>query len=131
MSNNPHQNIQGPLADNNSTNFMGSGVPPASSGPLSFQFQEGQVSTFILCDPCVCSMWHRFREKRIEVVKGGVVVRSSRSSGTEKGVVSSPFFSHIQLFMITKYHYHLHRSYQLSIHIVDTDSSDTIRTSRL
>jgi hypothetical protein len=53
MSNNPHQNIQGPLADNNNTNFMGSGVPPASSGPLSFQFQEGQVSTFTLCAPYV------------------------------------------------------------------------------
>jgi hypothetical protein len=115
MSNNPHQNLQGPLADNNNTNFMGSGVPPTGSGPLSFQFQEGQVSTFILCDPYVCSMWDRPREKRIEVVKGGGVVRSSRSSGTKKGVVSSPFFSHIQLFMITLYLHHLHRSYQLSI----------------
>jgi hypothetical protein len=120
MSNNPHQNLQGPLADNNNTNFMGSGVPPASSGPLSFQFQEGQVSTLILCDPYVCSMWDRFREKRIEVAKGGDVVRSSRSTRTEKGVVSSPFFSHIQLFLTTLFPYHhLHRPYQLSINCRD------------
>jgi hypothetical protein len=115
MSNNPHQNIQGPLADNNNTNFMGSGVPPTGSGPLSFQFQEGQVSTFNLRAPFVSSMWDRFRGKRIEVVKGGGVVRSSRSSGTKEGVVSSPFFSNIQLFMTTIYLHHLHRSYQLSI----------------
>ena len=67
---------------------MGTGVPPASSGPLSVQFQVGQVSTFILYAPDVSSMWKSLREKRIGLVKGGGVVRSSRSSGTEKGVVS-------------------------------------------
>lgn len=43
MDNNPHQ-MQGPLADNNNNAFMGSGVAPAGGGPLSFQFQDGQVS---------------------------------------------------------------------------------------
>jgi hypothetical protein len=127
MANNPHQNLQGPLTDNNNTNFMGSGVPPANSGPLSFQFQEGQVSTFILY---VCSMWDRIRVKRIEVAKGGGVVRSSRSTRTEKRVVSAPFFSHIQLFMTTLYPSSLAPLLSTINHIVETDKPDTICASR-
>jgi len=72
MSNIPHQNLQGPLADNNNPNFMGSGVPPASSGPLSFQFQEGQVSTFMLCTIYACSMWEGSEGNGLERSKEGV-----------------------------------------------------------
>jgi hypothetical protein len=131
MANNPHQNLQGPLADNNNTNFMGSGVPPDNSGQLSFQFQEGQVSAFIRCVPYVCSMWKRIRVKRVEVAKGGDVVRSSRSTRTEKRVVSAPFFNHIQLLMTTLYPSSLASLLSTIYYIVETDKPDTIRASRL